>query len=306
MTILPQKKTHGQVHPPSLHSGTGGQALIILLLVMVIGLTIGLSVATRSTTDIRIATQHAYSQKAFSAAEAGIEDALRRDLGLVTVAGGKISSAPGGDAAYEVKVTAQGGGQTFATSTSVAQDDVAQIVLTPPSSPAPTGLWIYWINENDKSERDPLATPSVPGASLEITEVYLDGAEYKVKKYAVNPTCDTTSETGETNGFDPVNPDNLQCSSASNNVGGRTYRNRVAITLQANSRLLRFRPLYNKTSVAVQVKSPANATLPIQSYLIESTGIAGDVSRKLQVSRSLEALPSIFDYAIYSGTSLTK
>lgn len=297
MAILPPKKSQGQARPPSPHSGTGGQALIILLLVMVIGLTIGLSVATRSTTDIRIATQHAFSQKAFSAAEAGIEDALRRDLGKVAQGSGKLTSSLGSDASFEVKVKAQGGTRSFVVDKPIVQDDVAQIILAPPQTPSPTDLNVYWVSKSDSSE-------SSPRASLEITEVYLEGGEYKINKYAFNPNCAGSSDTGEVNNF----MSGYSCSDTDNNIGGRNFDLGVRIPLSASPKvpqLLRIRPLYNKTSVAVDAY-PGNTTLPIQSYLIESTGISGDVSRKLQVSRSLEALPSIFDYAIYSGTSLTK
>ena len=53
-----------------------GQALIIILLVMAVGLTMGLAVVSRSVTDIRISQQEEESARAFSAAEAGIRQQL--------------------------------------------------------------------------------------------------------------------------------------------------------------------------------------------------------------------------------------
>ena len=50
-----------------------GQILLLVVLVMTIALTIGLSLATRTITDIRTTTEEENSQRAFSAAEAGIE-----------------------------------------------------------------------------------------------------------------------------------------------------------------------------------------------------------------------------------------
>ncbi|MGB9585898.1 MAG: hypothetical protein ACPL7A_00585, partial [Anaerolineales bacterium] len=54
-----------------------GQALLIILLVMAVGLTIGLAVISRSVTDIRISRQEEESARMFSVAEAGIEEALK-------------------------------------------------------------------------------------------------------------------------------------------------------------------------------------------------------------------------------------
>ena len=55
-----------------------GQIILIVLLIMVVLLTIGLALVVRSVTDIRISTETKESTRAFSAAEAGIEDALRQ------------------------------------------------------------------------------------------------------------------------------------------------------------------------------------------------------------------------------------
>ncbi len=56
-----------------------GQALALILLVMSAVLVVGLSVASRSITSQSLSTQTERSQQAFSAAEAGIQEALRRD-----------------------------------------------------------------------------------------------------------------------------------------------------------------------------------------------------------------------------------
>jgi len=53
-----------------------GQALLIILLIMAVALTIGLSVVSRSVTDIRISQEQEESARVFSAAEAGLESLL--------------------------------------------------------------------------------------------------------------------------------------------------------------------------------------------------------------------------------------
>ena len=269
--------------------GTSGQALIILLLVMVVALTIGLSVASRTLTDVRISTQSELSQKAFSAAEAGIEEALRQDLKSFAGAA-NISISP--DATYTVEVTSQGAGTSFVPDRPVEQEDVAQICINVaascpnPNQPnLPTRLNIYWIDQQDTSQT---ANP----ASIEISEVYLEGS-YKIFKQAFNSDC------GRSNGFSCSLPGSYP-------LADKTYTNKLTFDLHANSQILRIKPLYNRASVAVEVAAPAGASLPTQSYSITSTGAAGGVVRKVQVSRSIEALSPIFDYVLYSGSNLSK
>src|SRR3990167_817407 len=55
-----------------------GQVLILFLLVLVLGLAIVVSVASRTVTDIRITTTSDESNRAYFAAEAGIEEALKQ------------------------------------------------------------------------------------------------------------------------------------------------------------------------------------------------------------------------------------
>ena len=59
---------------PSNHQS--GQAVLIIVLSMVVALTAVLSVIASSTSDIKISSNEASSQRAFSAAESGIEKAL--------------------------------------------------------------------------------------------------------------------------------------------------------------------------------------------------------------------------------------
>src|SRR5947199_3062644 len=59
-----------------------GQMLLIVVLLMVVVLTVGLSAATRTITNIRVSNEEEDSERAFSAAEAGLEQALGRSSGV--------------------------------------------------------------------------------------------------------------------------------------------------------------------------------------------------------------------------------
>lgn len=65
-----------------------GQAALIVTLVVIVGLTVAVAVISRSVTDIGISTQEEERARSFSAAEAGVEDALRQDLS--SIAGGNF------------------------------------------------------------------------------------------------------------------------------------------------------------------------------------------------------------------------
>ena len=62
--------------PGSRFEKQKGQVLLIVVLVMIVALTVGLSLISRSITNLRTSTEEAESQKALAAAEAGIEQAL--------------------------------------------------------------------------------------------------------------------------------------------------------------------------------------------------------------------------------------
>lgn len=65
-----------------------GQAALIVTLVVIVGLTVAVAVISRSVTDVGVSTQEEERARSFSAAEAGVEDALRQDLS--SIAGGNF------------------------------------------------------------------------------------------------------------------------------------------------------------------------------------------------------------------------
>lgn len=60
-----------------------GQILVVLLLIMIVGLTVGLYLLGRTTTDISLTTKITDSSRAFNAAEAGVEEAIRKSTSII-------------------------------------------------------------------------------------------------------------------------------------------------------------------------------------------------------------------------------
>src|ERR1035437_7541814 len=126
----------------------GGQALLIVVLVMVVALTVGLSIASKSITSFRNSTEQASSQKAISAAEAGIEQALKSNTSIPITS---ISQ----DTKYSTQVSSVDG-TTFLLNGSnpVLQSSGIDLWLTPYSSdsaqlyqslyPSSGSFTVYW------------------------------------------------------------------------------------------------------------------------------------------------------------------
>jgi len=98
-----------------------GQAVLIVLLVAALALGFGLSIISRSTTDVKISEQEDQASRAFNAAEAGIEDAL-----------GSLSSLVIGDdynlTVDDVRVTYSVNGEDFLEGV-YSENDIATVVL---------------------------------------------------------------------------------------------------------------------------------------------------------------------------------
>src|SRR3972149_7035843 len=93
-----------------------GQALLLVLLSMAVVLTVVLSILSRSVTDVAVTTREEEALRAFSAAEAGVEQALiiGSDIGTTTI----------GDASFSADVSSYAvGQQEFANPISVASGE---------------------------------------------------------------------------------------------------------------------------------------------------------------------------------------
>lgn len=254
-----------------------GQALLLILLVVAVVLGLGLSIISQSTTDIRISQQEQDAARAFNAAEAGIEDALKQ---ITTVALGAPQSLSVGNIPVEYTVT----GRDFLEA-QFEENESAQVVLDGNLNT----LTLEWVDKNSSQENpgdcgEPSAASGQTAASLLISVV---DSNYQVRRYGLNA-----------------------CSlSASNNltdvatVGTDQYLRSYDLDITAADQLVRIRPLYNLTSLRVTALNP----LPTQAYLINSSAqVETQESKAIEVTRLEPGTPSIFDYVLFSGGGLIK
>lgn len=284
-----------------------GQILVLVLLVVVVVLAVGLSVASRNLTNLKTSTQAEQSQRAFTAAEGGVEDVLSKLNGVANViktgnsdttcdrVGGSTDTAtcdlPGqatdSSVVGEVKVKATRGYQK-----TIEPGEVAQINL---DTYAGLGLDIEWIKTGDTS---PVTLEMIfvcKGSSGDC----MDAADPLVNGYGQHrealTSIDAPPPANQTGILSCVDPG-----------GDFNCKKSFLIPASGNVKMLRLKPFWNRTTVKV---TPANESVfPVQTYEITSTATTDTgVSRKVEVRReALPQLPAIFDYVLYSGGDITK
>lgn len=263
-----------------------GQALVIILLVMAVGLTIALSIVSRSVTDIRISKEQEESARAFSVAEAGIEESLRAGFAMdVTLEG--ITA--------QVTETGQGGGTEFVFEEVVDEGDTQTVwLVNHVNGDLGTNFYsgtitVYWGNEGQAGDQD--STPA-----LEASIIY-DSGGYKVTRYAFDPNSSRTA----TNKFD-----NAQIGSFPVDSHSFPFKAEVVPLPTGNLYALRLRLLYNSSPQALAISG--SAAFPTQGKCFESTAtvLESGITRKVRQCQSYPVPPAIFDYVLFSRGDLTK
>lgn len=252
-----------------------GQILILVLLIVVVALAVGLSVAARNITNLRTSAQTEQSQRAFTTAEGGVEDILSK---LSTVAT-EVATA-GGTKDYPVTVGNLDATVTVKSSntyeSTIELGSVGQIDL----EEAFGSIQIDWAKIGE-----------TPAATIAVTQYTSSGGTYGQDRKLFRG--DAIVDRAETGTFD----DPGSCAPANG------FEKCAVVPIQPNAVLLRIRPFWIKATVKV-----SGANIPVQSYDISSTAkTAAGITRKVQVTRTaLPQLPAVFDYVLFSGSSITK
>jgi hypothetical protein len=280
----------------TLLSNNSGQALLIIVLVMVVALTVGLAIATRTIINLRNTSDQAGSQKALAAAEAGIEQALKNNTAPgETINNSFTSTGTSNNTSFTTTVSAESGASKFLLNSGqeIAQNNATYIWVTPyDSNPANsfTQTWsgritLYWGGDG--------TCLSSGIAALEVAVIYgpvgCSGAACKaspmLKRYALDP-CSSSTRGG--NYFTAVtNPD-------TSTFPGTNIAYSYQIDLSAVPVLLiRVNPVY--ASTVIGVSGAGGAALPDQGKLIISTGTSGkNITRKITVFEGYPEVPAEF------------
>lgn len=264
---------------------------------MVVTLTVGLSVVLRTITNVRIATEEENSQRAFSAAEAGIEQALKT--------GSNISNKTLDNNAIIRQVTIQNlSGNEFLINggNPIEKNDGVDVWLVEHNEDGSLNYssgWQQFTSNKDFTLLWGTSSNACENAALEVVLVSGTQAAPVSTRYAWDP-CN--SRRGQ-NSFEAPE-------SGVFSLGGKNFYYREQITVASSSRgiLVRVTPIYYKTILSVRGCS-RNATpphvscspLPIQGKIVESVGAVNDTVRKVNFFQGYPKVPAeFFPHTLFS------
>lgn len=275
-----------------------GQIVLITLLVMSVAATVILSTIGRSTVDTAITNQIQESQRAFNAAEAGIENALKPNPSIT----GTLSYSVGNTSSYSVAKTDFGGtNTTYVLPNMTALGDVATIWSVGHNLDGTINLADYYTGNN-------FYICWTNSAAVELTVFYQKyGGAYQVVKKAYDPD----SNRAKVNNFDttpsPVKSGNCN----GNKFPAALYYVKINTTADLGINncntgncdvpiYLRLRPLYLSTQFGVDANGE---NLPTQGSRYDSTGkvTSSSTTRKITLLQQYPVPPGIADYVIYSN-----
>lgn len=284
---------------PFLKVKRKGQVTLLALLLGVLGLTVGLSVVSRSLADLKQASFVDFGTKAFAAAEAGAE------YGLYQLSQGNINCAGSGNVVNSGQFPGLSSAALNITyldykicpdpnwfvRKDITADNVLQVDMPLPPI-ANDNFIVYWHNS---------------ARAVEVAVLFA-APEYAVKRYAFNSTGGVGYPTSNFSlaaspSFNPprcpgdsVNPFNSQNSGTIPTFDGATGRDAVQI---------RVKPLGGPSTIQV---CGDGSGIPAQSYIITATArTANNTTRRVEVAKEMNGtLPSVFDNVIFSGGNLQK
>jgi hypothetical protein len=274
-----------------------GQILLITLLVLSVALTIALSLISRSTVDTSISTQVEESSRAFSAAEAGIEQALKLGVAPGTIA---LSQSKTNTNITQTTITSDASGNYIVGT--VASGDGRNIWLVPHNGNLPD----YGSAANFKPNNDlTICWDNTGNPAIEAIVYYLDSGVYKTARIGFDTVINRTTPSINTdNNYIKVNGTGCN-GTATNSSGTIHFSNAYAasppgmnIPIGAKMILMRIRPIYSQAYIVVHT----NVSLPDLGNTFVSCGssIPG-VTRCISAEQLYPEPPEYFDYVLYAN-----
>jgi len=300
-----------------------GQALLIVLLVMAVSLTVVVSIASRSISDIATTKLEEESLRAFSAAETAVEEALKNpQVGTRTGTVGSETTEPESVAEYEVTVNTpfvnsnefihpsraySGEGLTFWFVGHDGDGNISCNDVHCYSGDGGSRLNVCWGNDGTASNNS--STPALElsvyyDTSRNSTSGDFSGIQVAKAVYDPNNGRLSTNNFSSAGNCDSVSGVDLQFS-----TGNVTFTSlgipSGCVSGPGCLLMARAKLFYNSSPHSVGI-ALTNGNLPSQGIEVEATGKAGSSTRKLNVYQTHPEVPSILDNAIFSLNNLSK
>jgi hypothetical protein len=301
-----------------------GQALLLVLLSMTVILTVTLSVASRSVVDVATTTYEENAMRAFSAAEAGVEQALLTGLGGSEVIDTQVT--------FDTTVTTPSAVNSFNYPALLSSGESAVFWFVSHDSDgnlsctAGDCLTMNVISNLCWGEPGTYTASDAP--AVELTIYYDDDPQEGVASGDFSNT-EVVREAydyfalSRGNGFNDGPVSYEDDSDGSCEIDGKTYSfsatnlqlipPRLNVPCRSDSGCLlmaKVMLLYSGAgdphSVGMEVQQTGGTQLPAQGMLIESIGEAGESTRKVRVFQGYPELPDVIGFSAYSTSSLVK
>lgn len=289
----------------------------MLVLIMTVALTIGISVVQRSLSDVSTSTKIEQSSRAFSAAEAGIERALKDDYRAVNFPENNSSATVSTNSLIPAIPSGFNRQDPFECppgESKLAKEDMAQIWLADPNSsssppaeyykPPSHRLDVYW-GDHDLSQKG-------DKAALELSLIYYAGG-YKVQKWYLDQevrTPDNGFEYPTKAGSTVICSGNNEMIYADGSKSGIYQCKKTLESLPPGLMLIRARLVYNNADQPFAVQAAGtcgrDCSIPPQAKVLVSTGLSGQAERKIQLCQTQKVVPSYLDYAIFASGEINK
>lgn len=282
-----------------------GQILLIVVLAMVVALTVGLSIASRIVTELKISKQNEESQRAFQAAEAGIQQTLKSGTPGTPITQSFSSNNSSfqssivntGENSNEIDVNAgidvdQDSGADVWLST--YNPDIALNYSNPmgcSGSCSAVNATIYWGDTSDpapngQSDCSSGSSGNSVAPAIEVVILY-DKSDPKISKYVF----DCGGRIPGATAADNAGPYNVTV-----NGENKSFRYRGVINF-TEGLVMKVIPIFNSTKIAIQ----SAENFPKQGSEVTSTGTSGETQRRIKYFTSLPQLPiEVFPYSILS------
>lgn len=263
-----------------------GQILLIVVLAAVVSLTVGLSAVSRTITNTRVTTEEANSQKALSAAEAGVEEVVNNSSLLVA---GGLSKPLSNNSSFNATADPIDGSEILINDgNEILKDDGADIWFStyPDFGDLPGGsrwsgtLSVLW----DNNDGCTVSGNQMVNPAIEI--VIIQGANRNNPNMTrtIYDTCGRINNSNFSN-----------LSAAGRTVSGRVFNNGANVVV-TNGFIARIVPLYANAKMGAR----GSVGLPSQGYVIDSVGTSGNTKRTVRVFRGFPRIPiEYFPYNIF-------
>lgn len=253
----------------------------MVMLLMAVAATIGLSIATRSTSQVSVSTTQDESARALEAAEIGVEQAL----------GGEVPT--GSPKTIDVDTVTK----TYTTNTGInAKKQFTWPYMLPSGDAAYVPLEGY-----NKNLRICFGNGSGTTPAIEITTYYEVAGVMNTYITAFDPTSRTATNGFRSAGGCPSVPGlsygtgMLQMTGGPNPLApGATY-----------TKFMRIRMLYNNQPQPLAIDGNSN-DVPVVANEIISTGQSGMATQKIHVTQMEPDYPDMFGAALFSGSQIVK